>query len=83
MRGRDLSCKDFVELVTAYLEGSLPRRDRRLLDAHLGDCEACDAYLEQMRITIETTGRLAPESIEPDARDALMGVFRRWSAERA
>ena len=41
----DLACKELVELVTEYLEGTLPPAERARFDAHLGQCEGCHTYL--------------------------------------
>jgi anti-sigma factor RsiW len=80
LRPAPLACIELVELVTDYLEGSLSRRDRRRFEAHIAGCDACTAYLEQIRQTIAATGRLTEESLEPAARDELLAVFRDWKA---
>ncbi len=74
----EMSCKELVELVTEYLEGTLPADDRARFEAHLGDCDGCETYLGQMRLTIRTLGALSEETIPPDARDDLLEVFRSW-----
>jgi anti-sigma factor RsiW len=79
---REMACQELVELVTAYFDGSLSRRDRRRFDAHIRGCEHCTAYLEQMRLLIAATGRLTEEDLEPAARDELLAAFRGWSQER-
>jgi anti-sigma factor RsiW len=80
---RELPCQELVELVTSYFEGSLSRRDRRRFEAHIGGCDHCTAYVEQMRETIETTGRLTEDDLEPQARDELLAAFRGWSEGQA
>lgn len=75
-----MTCIELVELVTDYLEGSMPADRRARFDAHVSGCEGCTTYLEQFRITIRLTGMLTEEQIAPDARDALLGVFRDWRA---
>ena len=60
-RLRDLPCRDFVELVTDYLEQRLDTRLRDRVDAHLSTCEGCHSYLEQMQATVDTLGRLPGE----------------------
>jgi anti-sigma factor RsiW len=75
-----VTCIELVELVTEYLEGSMPADERTRFDAHVSGCEGCTTYLEQIRITIRLTGMLTEERITPDARDALLGVFRDWRA---
>ena len=74
----DLACQEFVELVTDYLEGTLPADLRARFDAHLAECDWCVEYLAQIQQTIHTLGRLSEEDIPPPARDRLLDVFRDW-----
>lgn len=75
-----LVCQEFVELVTDYLEGTLPRRDRRRLERHLSACDGCDAYLEQFRLTVRSLGELPPEPADPHVREHLLAAFRELRA---
>jgi anti-sigma factor RsiW len=77
-RRAGLTCREVVELVTNYVEGALSRRDRRRFEAHIAACDGCEAYLEQMRLTIEALGRVPESSISPAARDELTAAFRDW-----
>src|SRR3954447_17043844 len=79
---RELACQELVQLVTAYFDGSLSRRDRRRFRAHIRGCEHCTTYVEQMRVTIEATGRLTEDDIEPEAREDLLEAFRGWREGR-
>jgi anti-sigma factor RsiW len=79
----ELVCQQVVELITDYLEGALPRGQRRRLELHLGDCEHCGEYLRQMRVTIELTGRLRSEDLTPGMRADLVELYRRWRAAEA
>ncbi len=78
----ELSCQELVELVTDYLEGALPPRDRLDFERHLVWCSWCRDYLEQMRTTIELSGR--PELAEPESplREQLLEAFRDWKRTR-
>jgi anti-sigma factor RsiW len=76
----ELACRQVVELVTGYLEGTLPRRERRRVGRHLAACDGCTAYVEQMRSTLAALGSIPEESLTPDARDALRHAFRDWRA---
>ena len=38
MTADDLSCQELVELVTDYLDGALPARERRRFERHLETC---------------------------------------------
>jgi hypothetical protein len=72
----DLTCAEFVELVTAFLDGALdPITERRLVD-HLPNCDGCTRCLDQFRQTIRTLGDLPAQSLKSDDRDAVMTAFR-------
>jgi anti-sigma factor RsiW len=77
----DLSCEEIVELVTDYLDGALDDTDRTRFELHLVFCEGCDRYLDQMRGTISTVGRLRADDVEPAAVDDLLEAFRGWKRE--
>jgi anti-sigma factor RsiW len=77
----EMACRELVELVTEYLEGRLSRADHVRFETHLAECEYCATYVEQMRQTIRTLGRIPEESLSDEARDALLTTFRSWRAE--
>lgn len=73
-----LSCQELVELVTDWLEGALDERHRRAFEDHLAACNGCTEYVEQLRATIEITGKLTPEDLSPAAEATLLQAFRGW-----
>lgn len=73
-----LSCKEMVELVTDYLEDALPADMRNRFERHLTACDPCVVYVEQMRQTIASLGKLPEESIPTSSLDLLREHFRRW-----
>ena len=73
-----MDCNAFVELVTAYLEGTLDPDTEQRFVAHLAECDGCDHYLDQIRTTIHTLGRLPPETLTEPTRDQLLAAFRNW-----
>jgi len=79
---RPLACRELVELVTDYFEGKLSRSDRRRFDRHIGGCDQCTVYLEQMRLVIDATGQLSEDDLEPEARAELLEAFRGWRESR-
>ena len=74
----DMSCKELVELVTDYLEGALAPADQRRFELHIGKCDWCKLYIDQIRMTIKAAGKLTEENINPRAREELLAVFRTW-----
>jgi len=77
----ELTCKQVVELVTAYLEGDLSSGERKRFDSHLAACDGCTMYVEQMRRTIELTGTLSVDDVTPKAEEALLRAFRDWKGQ--
>lgn len=74
----EMTCQELVELVTEYFEGTLPPADVTRFEQHFGGCEACLAYLDQMRATIASLGRLEESALPSAARDGLLAAFRDW-----
>jgi anti-sigma factor RsiW len=81
-RRGELTCQELVELVTDYVEGMLSARERARFERHIGGCPHCTIYLDQMRVTIRTLGRLPEETVSPAAREALLDAFHEWKRER-
>jgi len=73
-----LSCQELVELVTDYLEGALSEEEAGRFESHIGTCNGCRIYVEQMHQTIAVLGELTVESVTPEAESALLEAFRGW-----
>lgn len=78
---RALTCKELVELVSDYLEGSLSSEDRGRFEQHLTLCDGCVAYLQQMRKTIRTLGSLNENDLTAEAKENLLRHFRDWKTK--
>lgn len=72
-----ITCREAVELVTEYVEGTLDAPRRAAFEAHLTDCHWCGAYLEQMRITLRVVGDVAPEAVDPAVEAGLLELYRK------
>ena len=73
-----MTCRHFVELVTAYLEDDLAADERSAFEEHLRLCPGCDRYLDQFRFTISKLGELPESSISTAARTKLLAAFAGW-----
>ena len=78
--GRELTCKELVELVTGYLDGSLRGRRRRRFESHLSECDGCTRYLQQMEATIRATGGLTEDRVTEEQKTVLLAAFRDWKS---
>jgi anti-sigma factor RsiW len=73
-----VTCQEVVEVVTAYLEGTMAAEDRAAFEEHLALCDGCDRYLRQMQRTIDLIGHVREESLSDGARQQLLEKFADW-----
>jgi anti-sigma factor RsiW len=78
MTTNELTCQELVDLVSDYIEGALSPAERERFEQHLASCSGCRNYLDQMQHMIRALGEHADEGIAPDARSALLDLFRDW-----
>ena len=70
----EVTCQEFVELITDYFEGALPPRTLCHVEEHLVMCDWCVTYLEQMEATVASLAALGePGASEPS--EALLSVL--------
>ena len=72
----DLTCQEFVELVTDYLEGALDEDTVRRFEEHLALCPGCETYLSQMKETASRLGEIPVESLSAETQATLLSAFR-------
>jgi anti-sigma factor RsiW len=77
-----LTCREFVEVLTDYLEGALDAGERADIERHIVICRGCSNYAEQMRSTIDLLGRIAAEAPARESATAALAIFRDWQAGR-
>ena len=76
----EVTCREFVELVTDYWEGALPEERIELVEEHLVMCDWCKLYLDQIEVTVEAAPAMAEaaEPVPPATELALLAAFREW-----
>jgi anti-sigma factor RsiW len=72
----DLTCQDFVELVTDYLDGALDADTADRFEQHLAVCPGCETYLSQMRETASLLGQIPVETLSAEMQATLLAAFR-------
>jgi hypothetical protein len=77
---RDLTCREIAELATDYFEVSLPPTTSERFAAHVSRCDGCQAYLRQVRITVDIVHTVAAPA--PVDAGGLLANFRRWRDTR-
>ena len=74
----DLTCQEFVELVTDYLEGALDEATANRFEQHMALCHGCDIYLNQMKETATLLGEIPVETLSQDMQATLLDAFRNF-----
>jgi len=74
----DMTCREAVSLVTAYLDDALGVEDHERFEEHLGECPHCLEHVRQIQATIRVTGSLRFEDLDPRQRADLVSLYRRW-----
>jgi anti-sigma factor RsiW len=79
----EVTCHEFVEIVTDYLEGALPEDRADLVEEHLVLCDSCKTYLDQIEATVQALpDTIRDEPVSDAARSALLSAYRDWKAQR-
>lgn len=73
-----LSCAEFVELVTLYLEDGLDEETRARFEEHLELCPGCVTYVDQFRETVDQLGDIPTATLSPETEAQLLEAFRNW-----
>jgi predicted anti-sigma-YlaC factor YlaD len=71
----EVTCQQFVELVTDYFEGALPPRTLSQVEEHLVMCDWCVTYAEQMQATVASL-RTLRDGASPEPPDSLLAALR-------
>ena len=79
--GHDMTCREAVALITSYLDGALGHNDLDRLERHLDECPHCSEHLKQIEATILVTGTVHADDLDPEARQDLMELYRRWYSD--
>jgi predicted anti-sigma-YlaC factor YlaD len=78
----EVTCQQFVELVTDYFEGALEPRTLSQVEEHLVMCDWCVTYVEQMQATIASLGELR-EPHAPEPPESVLSALRARSERGA
>jgi anti-sigma factor RsiW len=71
-----IECRQIAELLGDYLDGSLPKATRELLEWHIEGCGPCVAFVNTYRGTVSATTRLKDVEIPKELKKRLLSVLR-------
>lgn len=66
-----LVCRDGVEMLVDYLEGTLPPADREAIEAHVSGCPRCVAFVESYRQTPRILRAATVAALPEDLKQSL------------
>ena len=84
MSSESITCQEFANRITLYLEGALSSVDREHFEAHSRVCSICSTRLAQMRTVVGSLGRLGDrrEASTSPEKERILGVFREHGLHR-
>jgi len=71
-----IECRQIADLLGDYLEGTLPKPTRELLEWHIEGCGPCVAFLNTYRGTINAAAKLKEVEIPSELKQRLLTVLR-------
>lgn len=74
-----MNCKEFEELMTAYLDGELPQDMRDSFEQHIKSCDRCQAEMSTYENCKRIFRRFVKEENPPEA--LRKAVFERCGCE--
>jgi hypothetical protein len=72
----EITCQQFVELVTDYMEGAVAERTLSQVEEHLVMCDWCVTYLEQTEAIINALAALGTEPHAGHLRESTLSLLR-------
>jgi predicted anti-sigma-YlaC factor YlaD len=73
----EVTCQQFVELVTDYFEGALSDRSLTLVEEHLVMCDWCVTYAEQIQATVESLHELQAERVSAEPSVTVLAALQK------
>jgi anti-sigma factor RsiW len=72
----EIECRQIAEMLGDYLDGSLPRETRELIDFHIDGCAPCVAFLNTYRGTVDAARKLPDVPIPSELKKRLLAVLK-------
>jgi anti-sigma factor RsiW len=71
-----IECRQIADLLSDYLDGTLPKPTRELLEWHIEGCGPCVAFVNTYRGTINAATKLRDVEIPSELKQRLLAVLR-------
>jgi hypothetical protein len=71
-----IQCRECVDLLADYVDGTLPKHQAELLDWHLEGCAPCVAFVNTYRGTVDAARRLRQTTMPPELHQKLIAFLK-------
>ena len=71
-----MECRRIAELLGDYLDGTVPKETRELIEWHIESCAPCVAFVNTYRGTVNAAKKLRETTIPPELKQRLLSVLR-------
>lgn len=72
----EIACRECVDLLADYVDGTLPRHEAELLEWHLEGCAPCVAFVNTYRGTVDVARRLRETTMPPELHRKLVAFLK-------
>jgi len=77
-----LSCKDFLQELNDYLDGTVDAELRQKLQRHINECPNCWVIFDTSNKTIQVYKGMEPQTIPQDVHERLMLALQKKMAAK-
>jgi anti-sigma factor RsiW len=77
-----LTCKEFLQELTDYMDSTVDVELRRKLEVHISECPNCFVILDTTQKTIKVYKGVEPQAIPEDVQIRLMKAVERKIAAK-
>ena len=77
-----IECRQIADLLGDYLDGTLPKSTRELLEWHIEGCPPCVAFINTYRGTINAATKLRAVQVPSELKKRLLAVLRSRDSQR-
>ena len=71
------TCEEIFSVLSEYIDGELSEELCQAIQAHNGDCPACQAFVETYTKTIELVRKQPSEPLPPAVKEELSASLKR------
>jgi anti-sigma factor RsiW len=73
----EIECRECVDLLVDYVDGSLPKHKAELLEWHLEGCPPCVSFVNTYKGTVDAAKRLRQTRLPPELHQRLLTFLKR------